>query len=238
VKTTVAAADKGDLEAIPLPDSLGESVQNESILSKLAGWFSGIAGKIRSFVDSILGLTNEANDEVDHLMAVLEGVEESNKGEASDPKGSTTPKGKKIFVASYPDDARDSTFYYSLTKDLSKEDYEFADSETCPSGKAVIAMDDESISVMDYDAVWKEIKEDWEKQKDDDAQELDGFYFYFYGEGDECLRTEDDLRKCWLGKIEDSYVNGDSDSGLCVFDLVKEEVLQGPLSAYCADDAE
>lgn len=77
VKTTVAAADKGDLEAIPLPDSLGESVQNESILSKLAGWFSDIAGKIRSFVDSILGLTNEANDEVDHLMAVLEGVEES-----------------------------------------------------------------------------------------------------------------------------------------------------------------
>lgn len=82
VRTTVAAADKGDLEAIPLPDSLGESVQNEGILSKLAGWFSGIAGKIRSFVDSILGLTDEANNEVDHLMAVLNGVEESNKEEA------------------------------------------------------------------------------------------------------------------------------------------------------------
>lgn len=236
VRTTVAAADKGDLEAIPLPDSLGESVQNEGILSKLAGWFSGIAGKIRSFVDSILGLTDEANDEVDHLMAVLNGVEESNKGEARAPKGSTSPKGKKIFVASYPDDARDSTFYYSLTKDLSKEDYDFADSKTCPSGKAVIAMDDEHISVMDYDAVWKEIKENWAKQKDDDAQEIDGFYFYFYGEGAECIRTEAALKKCWLKQIEDSYVNGDSDSGLCVFDLAKEEVLQGSLSAYGVDE--
>lgn len=77
VRTTVAAADKGDLEAIPLPDSLGESVQNEGILSKLAGWFSKVASKIRSFVDSILGLADEANDEVDHLMGLLEGVEES-----------------------------------------------------------------------------------------------------------------------------------------------------------------
>lgn len=81
VRTTVAAADKGDLEAIPLPDSLGESVQNEGILSKLAGWFSGIAGKIRSFVDSILGLTDEANDEVAHLMDMLVGVEESKQDE-------------------------------------------------------------------------------------------------------------------------------------------------------------
>lgn len=77
VRTTVAAADKGDLEAIPLPDSLGESVQNEGILSKLAGWFSKVASKIRGFVDSILGLADEANDEVDHLMGLLEGVEES-----------------------------------------------------------------------------------------------------------------------------------------------------------------
>lgn len=77
VRTTVAAADKGDLEAIPLPDSLGESVQNEGILSKLAGWFSNVASKIRGFVDSILGLADEANDEVDHLMGLLEGVEES-----------------------------------------------------------------------------------------------------------------------------------------------------------------
>ena len=80
VKTTVAAADKGDIEAIPLPDTLGEAVQNEGIFSKLAGWFSKIAGKIRSFVDSILGLTNEANDEIDHLMGVLEGVEEAVSG--------------------------------------------------------------------------------------------------------------------------------------------------------------
>ena len=77
VRTTVAAADKGDLEAIPLPDSLGESVQNEGILSKLAGWFSKVASKIRGFVDSILGLADEANDEVDRLMSLLEGVEES-----------------------------------------------------------------------------------------------------------------------------------------------------------------
>lgn len=77
VRTTVAAADKGDLEAIPLPDSLGESVQNEGILSKLAGWFSKVASKIRGFVDSILGLADEANDEVDRLMGLLEGVEES-----------------------------------------------------------------------------------------------------------------------------------------------------------------
>lgn len=77
VRTTVAAADKGDIEAIPLPDSLGESVQNEGILSKLAGWFSKVASKIRGFVDSILGLADEANDEVDHLMGLLEGVEES-----------------------------------------------------------------------------------------------------------------------------------------------------------------
>lgn len=77
VRTTVAAADKGDLEAIPLPDSLGESVQNEGILSKLAGWFSKVASKIRGFVDSILGLADEANDEVDRLMGLLEDVEES-----------------------------------------------------------------------------------------------------------------------------------------------------------------
>lgn len=77
VKTTVAAADKGDIEAIPLPDTLGEGVQNEGILSKLAGWFSKVAGKIRSFVDRVLGLTSEADAEVDRLMALLEGVEES-----------------------------------------------------------------------------------------------------------------------------------------------------------------
>lgn len=77
VRTTVAAADKGDLEAIPLPDSLGESVQNEGTLSKLAGWFSKVASKIRGFVDSILGLADEANDEVDRLMGLLEDVEES-----------------------------------------------------------------------------------------------------------------------------------------------------------------
>lgn len=81
VKTTVAAADKGDLEAIPLPDTLGESVQNEGILSKLASWFSNVASKIRGFVDGILGLTNEANDEVDHLMALLDDVEESVAGD-------------------------------------------------------------------------------------------------------------------------------------------------------------
>ena len=80
VRTTVAAADKGDIEAIPLPDTLGEGVQNEGILSKLAGWFSKVAGKIRSFVDRILGLTNEADDELDHLMGVLEGVEEAVSG--------------------------------------------------------------------------------------------------------------------------------------------------------------
>lgn len=87
VKTTVAAADKGDIDAIPLPDSLGESMQNESILSKLAGWFAGIAGKIRSFVDSILGLTAEASDEVDSLMDVLGEVEESYKGAKHESKG-------------------------------------------------------------------------------------------------------------------------------------------------------
>ena len=80
VKTTVAAADKGDIEAIPLPDTLGEGVQNEGILSKLAGWFSKVAGKIRSFVDRVLGLTNEADDELDNLMGVLEGVEEAVSG--------------------------------------------------------------------------------------------------------------------------------------------------------------
>lgn len=82
VKTTVAAADKGDLDSIPLPDTLGEAAQNEGIFSKLAGWFSKVAGKILSFVDRVLGLTSEANDEVDHLMGVLDGAEESNKGEA------------------------------------------------------------------------------------------------------------------------------------------------------------
>lgn len=87
VKTTVAAADKGDIDAIPLPDSLGESMQNEGILSRLAGWFAGIAGKIRSFVDSILGLTAEASDEVDSLMDVLGEVEESYKGAKHESKG-------------------------------------------------------------------------------------------------------------------------------------------------------
>ena len=82
VRTTIAAADKEDLDAIPQPDTLGESIQNEGIFSKLAGWFSNVVSKIRGFVDSILGLTEEANDEVDSLMALLEGVEESNKGEA------------------------------------------------------------------------------------------------------------------------------------------------------------
>ena len=91
VRTTVAAADKGDLEAIPLPDSLGESVQNEGILSKLAGWFSKVAGKIRSFVDGILGLTDEANDEVDYLMDVLNGVEESCKGSKTESDGPSDP---------------------------------------------------------------------------------------------------------------------------------------------------
>ena len=81
VRTTIAAADKEDLDAIPQPDTLGEAVQNEGIFSKLAGWFSNIASKIRGFVDSILGLTEEANDEVDSLMALLEGVEESVAGE-------------------------------------------------------------------------------------------------------------------------------------------------------------
>lgn len=87
VKTTVAAADKGDIDAIPLPDSLGESMQNEGILSRLAGWFAGIAGKIRSFVDSILGLTTEASDEVDSLMDALGEVEESYKGAKHESKG-------------------------------------------------------------------------------------------------------------------------------------------------------
>lgn len=77
VRTTVAAADKGDIDAIPKPDTLGESVQNEGIFSKLANWFSKVASKIRGFVDGILGLSDEANDEVDHLMGLLEGVEES-----------------------------------------------------------------------------------------------------------------------------------------------------------------
>lgn len=78
VRTTVAAADKGDIEAIPLPDTLGESAQNEGIFSKLANWFSGVVEKMRGFVNSILGLTDEANDEVNNLMAVLGEVEESN----------------------------------------------------------------------------------------------------------------------------------------------------------------
>lgn len=77
VRTTIAAADKEDLDAIPQPDTLGESVQNEGVFSKLASWFSNIASKIRGFVNSILGLTEEADAEVDRLMALLEGVEES-----------------------------------------------------------------------------------------------------------------------------------------------------------------
>lgn len=80
VRTTIAAADKEDLDAIPQPDTLGESVQNEGVFSKLASWFSKVAGKIRSFVDRVLGLTNEADDELDHLMGVLEGVEEAVSG--------------------------------------------------------------------------------------------------------------------------------------------------------------
>lgn len=83
VRTTIAAADKEDIDAIPQPDTLGESVQNEGVFSRLASWFSNIASKIRGFVDSILGLTDEANDEVDSLMALLEGVEESCKREGS-----------------------------------------------------------------------------------------------------------------------------------------------------------
>lgn len=82
VRTTIAAADKEDLDAIPQPDTLGEAVQNEGVFSKLARWFSSVASKIRGFVDSILGLTEEANDEVDSLMTLLEGVEES-AGEAA-----------------------------------------------------------------------------------------------------------------------------------------------------------
>ena len=77
VRTTIAAADKEDIDAIPQPDTLGESVQNEGVFSKLASWFSNVAAKIRGFVDSILGLTEEANEEVDSLMALLDGVEES-----------------------------------------------------------------------------------------------------------------------------------------------------------------
>ncbi len=80
VRTTIAAADKEDLDAIPQPDTLGESVQNEGVFSKLASWFSNIASKIRGFVDSILGLADEATDEVDSLMALLDGVEESAAG--------------------------------------------------------------------------------------------------------------------------------------------------------------
>lgn len=82
VRTTIAAADKEDLDAIPQPDTLGESIVNEGIFSKLASWFSSAASKFRNFVNSILGLTEEATGEVDHLMSLLEGVEESNKGEA------------------------------------------------------------------------------------------------------------------------------------------------------------
>lgn len=86
VRTTIAAADKEDLDAIPQPDTLGESVKNEGVFSKLASWFSNVASKIRGFVDSILGLTEEATDEVDNLMALLDGVEESNKGESNPTK--------------------------------------------------------------------------------------------------------------------------------------------------------
>lgn len=83
VRTTIAAADKDDINAIPQPDTLGESVQNEGIFSKLASWFSKVASKIRGFVDGILGLADEANDEVDHLMGLLEEVEESVSREPS-----------------------------------------------------------------------------------------------------------------------------------------------------------
>lgn len=93
VKTTVAAADKGDIEAIPLPDTLGEGVQNEGILSKLAGWFSKVAGKIRSFVDRVLGLTNEADDELGHLMGVLEGAEESKQDDWTDDDSEAVAEG-------------------------------------------------------------------------------------------------------------------------------------------------
>lgn len=93
VKTTVAAADKGDIEAIPLPDTLGEAVQNEGIFSKLAGWFSKVAGKIRSFVDRVLGLTNEADDEIDHLMSVLEGAEESKQDDWTDDDSEAVAEG-------------------------------------------------------------------------------------------------------------------------------------------------
>lgn len=82
VKTTIAAADPEDIKAIPLPDTLGEAKANEGIFSKLANWFSGIVGKMRNFVSDILGLTDEANDEVDHLMGVLEGSDEGLKREA------------------------------------------------------------------------------------------------------------------------------------------------------------
>ncbi|MCF0203879.1 MAG: hypothetical protein HUK12_01000, partial [Muribaculaceae bacterium] len=76
VKTTVAAADPEDLKEIPLPDTLGEAKLREGIFSKLADWFTNIADKIRGFVRNVLGLVNEADDEVNSLMAVLDAAED------------------------------------------------------------------------------------------------------------------------------------------------------------------
>lgn len=77
VKTTIAAATPDDLAAIPLADTLGEAKLREGIFSKLADWFAGMANKIRTFVDGILGLADDANAEVDSLMDVLADASES-----------------------------------------------------------------------------------------------------------------------------------------------------------------
>ncbi len=77
VKTTVAAASPEDLKAIPLPDTLGESKIREGLFSRLADWFTGVADNIRGFVNRILGLVNEADDEVNSLMAVLDTADAS-----------------------------------------------------------------------------------------------------------------------------------------------------------------
>lgn len=77
VRTTIAAATPDDLAAIPLADTLGEARLREGIFSKLADWFSGMANRIRTFVDGILGLADDANAEVDSLMDVLADASES-----------------------------------------------------------------------------------------------------------------------------------------------------------------
>ena len=112
---------------------------------------------------------------------------------------------------------------FDLIPDDMYDEYDYYSDGIVPTGdKVLVACNDESVSVYDWNLFLEKAKIEFAKYKSmpvDNAYIDDDVTGYFVYEEEEPLETFEDYMKWVMDTIEDSYVNGDSDEGMVIYNI-------------------